>query len=149
MRRVSFIGVLLGGITDVVATNIFSLPFVIFATNKLDLARASADEMQAALHANTSVHLVQLVIGLLCSCLLCSLLGGYIAALVAKHDELLNGTLSSFLCIAFGIYGVAAGLGSHYLLEELLLLPAGPVFGLLGGYLRLRQKGARVQPAMQ
>jgi len=114
----------------------------IHLTNKLDLARASPEQLQAALHANTFLYVLQLLIGFGCSAL-----GGYVAAWLAKHDELLNGSLSSFLCVAFGIYGLVAGKGSSYRLEELLLLPAGPAVGLLGGYLRRRQRQARLQPA--
>ena len=34
---------------------------------------------------------------------LCSVLGGYVAARIAKHDELLKGELSSILCVASGL----------------------------------------------
>ena len=142
MKKISIKGVLVGGVTDIVATNILTLPILIYATNKLDLARASPEQLQAALHANTSLYALQLLIGFGCSAL-----GGYVAAWLAKHDELLNGSLSSFLCIAFGIYSLAASPGSNYRWEELLLLPAGPAVGLLGGYLRRRQRQARLQPA--
>ena len=142
MKKISIKGVLVGGVTDIVATNILTLPILIYATNKLDLARASPEQLQAALHANTSLYALQLLIGFGCSAL-----GGYVAAWLAKHDELLNGPLSSFLCMAFGIYSLAASPGSNYRWEELLLLPASPACGLLGGYLRRRQRQARLQPA--
>ena len=103
MKKISIKGVLVGGVTDIVATNILTLPILIYATNKLDLARASPEQLQAALHANAFLYVLQLLIGFGCSAL-----GGYVAAWLAKHDELLNGPLSSFLCIAFGIYSLAA-----------------------------------------
>lgn len=38
---------------------------------------------------------------------LCSVLGGYVAARLAARSELVNGALSAFLCIAFGLYALA------------------------------------------
>lgn len=135
MSKISIKGVLLGGVTDIVATNILSFPIILYAATKIDLARATPDQLAAALHASTSLHVVQLLIGAGAS-----LLGGYVAAWLARHDELLNGALSSFLCVALGIFSLATGHVSSHRLEELLLLPAGPACGLLGGYLRLKQK---------
>ncbi len=59
---------------------------------------------------------------------------------MAKHDELLNGVLSSFLCTAIGIYSVMSGKESESLIVQVFLLAAAPVFALLGGYLRQIQK---------
>jgi hypothetical protein len=52
------------------------------------------------------------------------------------HDELLNGALSSFLCVAIGIYSIASektGCKSSSLISA-------PVCGVFGGYLRVRQR---------
>jgi len=38
-----------------------------------------------------------------------SVLGGYVSARIAKHDELLNGALSSILCVGGGTYAVISG----------------------------------------
>jgi hypothetical protein len=70
----------------------------------------------------------------------CSVLGGYIAAWLSKHDELLNGTLSSYLCISIGILAISFGKDPHPLIVQLALLTSSPFLSLLGGYLRLRQK---------
>src|SRR2546427_8553822 len=132
MKKISIKGVLVGGVTDIVATNIFAFPLIIYVMYKYDL-RVPPDQLRAAVlgvfHAHPFLYGLQLLSGLGCS-----LLGGYVAAWLARHDELLNGLLSSFLCVGLGIYGLAAGIASSYRLEELLLLPAGPAFGLLGGY---------------
>ena len=69
MKKISIKGVLVGGVTDIVATNILALPILIYATNKLDLARASPEQLQAALHANTFLYVLQLLIGFGCSAL--------------------------------------------------------------------------------
>src|SRR5437762_11145181 len=111
MRRVSVKGVLLGGIVDIVATNVLSIAPVIYLMSKMDIAHLPKDQVQAAviraMHESAPVYFAFLVIGCLCSAL-----GGYVAAWLAKHDELLNGLLSSFLCDAIGLYSIAAGKNS-------------------------------------
>jgi hypothetical protein len=65
-----------------------------------------------------------------------SILGGYIAAFIAKHDELLNGALSSFLAILLAVCSITTD--PVYL--AMLTLISSPLFAALGGYLRLKQK---------
>ncbi len=73
-----------------------------------------------------------------------SVLGGYIGALIAKHDELLNGALSSFLCVLSGVYALFTGSHPVYLiLLEILALIISPLLGMLGGYLRFKQKSRK------
>ncbi|MCG2641381.1 hypothetical protein ACFPFP_18750 [Bradyrhizobium sp. GCM10023182] len=68
---------------------------------------------------------------------LCSVLGGYVSARIARHDEVLNGALASILCVGLGIYAAARGTGHLWL--DILYLPLGPALAALGGYLRSRQ----------
>jgi uncharacterized membrane protein YfcA len=108
MSKVSVKGVLIGGIVDIVTSVVLGLPFALYAMLKVDLshtpnAQASA-AVTAAIHANVPLYVAQLLVGLACS-----VLGGYVAAWLAKHDELLNGGLSSVLCVAGGIYVLATG----------------------------------------
>ena len=132
----------MGGISDIVATNIFTLPVVLYILTSFGVARVPKDQMQAAyvavVHANLGLYVLLLTIGVACS-----VLGGYIAAWIAKHDELLNGTLSSWLCVGSGIYALAAGKSLVALPESLLLLAAGVAAAAFGGYLRLAQNRAR------
>jgi hypothetical protein len=72
--------------------------------------------------------------------LACSALAGYVAAWLAKHDELLNGGLSSFLCVLFALFQLRNGNNYYPLSVRVLLLIAAPAFAVFGGYLRLRQK---------
>jgi hypothetical protein len=109
----------------------------------------SQDQIQtaitAALGANRLLYVCQLIVGSGCS-----VLGGYVGARLAKHDELLNGSLTSFLCVGGGLYSLAAGIGSSSLLLHLVGFVVSPALGLLGGYLRLSQKrasGTTIQPA--
>jgi hypothetical protein len=137
MRKISIAGVLIGGVTDVVATNVLAIPLVVYVMVRYNLLHAPDGPAQitSAIHANPAIYGAQLLIGVGCS-----VLGGYIAAWIAKHDELLNGLLSSYLCTAIGLYSVLAGKDSHSVLTQILLLAAGPLSALLGGYLRQTQK---------
>jgi hypothetical protein len=142
MSRLSVKGVLIGSIVDVVASVVLGLPFAIYAMSKVDLSHMPRAQTSAAVtavvHGNVPLYLGQLLTGLACS-----VLGGYVAAWLAKHDELLNGGLSSFLCVALGIYTMASGKDSNALWVQILMLLASPVLALIGGDLMLRKRQRR------
>jgi hypothetical protein len=142
--RVSIVGIAVGGITDVVATNILVIPVVVYVIVKFDLLHASHDPSAVtnAIHANPTLYGLQLLIGFGCS-----VLGGNVAAWIAKHDELLNATNSSFLCIAIGVYSLVRDKMSGSPTVEILLLIASPLCAFLGGYLRLLQKSVVAREA--
>jgi hypothetical protein len=138
MSAISVKGVVIGGIVDVASSFILGLPFAIFVIIKVQLAHTPVEQVGAAVKAatfgSTPIYLAQLAVGTGCS-----VLGGYVAARVAKHHELLNGALASILCVVLGIYVVAAGKDPHPMLVQALLVAVSPALSLLGGYLRLRQ----------
>jgi hypothetical protein len=139
MSKVSVKAVFVGGITDIASTFILGIPLlIIFVIAKVDFAHLPKDQVQgavaASIHGNTLLYAILLLVGAACS-----VLGGYVAAWLAKHNELLNGSLSSFLCVALGLYSLGAGKESGTLPVNLLELLASPILGLLGGYLRLTQ----------
>jgi hypothetical protein len=146
MGKVSVKGVLIGGIVDVVASVVLGLPFAFYTMSKLDLSNTPKEGIEstvtAAIHGNVPLYVGQLLVGLACS-----VLGGYVAAWLAKHDELLNGGLSSFLCVAFGIYTMASGKDSNALWVQVLMLLASPALALIGGDLMRRQRQRRIQAA--
>jgi hypothetical protein len=141
MSKLSIKGILIGAITDVVATNIFLIPLVIYIVATGDLSGMPEAKMQSAIMAALAddgfIHSIQLVIG--CAC---TVLGGYIGARIAKHDELLNAGLTSFLCMGGGIYSLISGAGDMPLWQHVSLLLFTPALAVLGGYLRLRTSGA-------
>jgi hypothetical protein len=143
MKRVSIAGVVIGGITDVVSSVVLAIPVVIYAMVKFDLLHAprGSAAITSSIHANPWLYGLQLTIGLICSAL-----GGYVAAWIAKHDELLNGLLSSFLCTAIGLYSVSVGKDSQSVPVQIFLLTAAPLFALLGGYLRHTHKRMVARP---
>ncbi len=140
MKKVSLLGVFVGGIVDIVATNILSLPFAIYMLTRYDLVHAANMQVAyvAAIHSNLGLYVVSGSIGFAGS-----VIGGYVAAWIAKHDELLNGILSSWLCVATGIWAVVAGKASVSLGEYMILFVLGLAAALLGGYLRMLQNRAR------
>jgi hypothetical protein len=139
MGKVSIKGVLVGSIVDIVASLVLGLPFAFYAISKVDLSHTPSAQVSAAvvavIHRNVLLYVGQLLVGLACS-----VLGGYVAAWLAKRDELLNGGLSAFLCVALGIYIMASGKDSHALWVQMLLLLASPVLALIGGALMRRQR---------
>lgn len=145
--KISVLGVLVGGVADVVCSVLTGLPFSLYAAFKVDPAQRvgphASEAISAVLHANTSLRLLELLMGLLCS-----VLGGYVAATIAKRHERLNGTLSCYLCVGIGVFSVAVGLSKDPLWQQAVLFLASPAFALVGGDLRLRQINSRkLQPA--
>lgn len=132
MKQVSFKGVTIGNVVDILATYAVVLPSMIY------LAISSGLPAAQIVKENTALYLPYAVLGAACS-----VLGGYVSARVAKHDELLNGALSSILCVGGGIYALISGGAANDLWMHLIFLPLSPALGALGGYLWSRQAGAR------
>ena len=140
--KVSLKGVLIGGIVDVVSSSLMGVPLAVYALSKVDVAHTPKEQLGPAIvavsHGTPWLYGMQLLVGLACS-----VFSGYVAARLAKHDELLNGTLSAFLCVAIGIYSIASGKDSNAHWVQILMLISDPVCGFLGGYLRLRQRSVQ------
>jgi hypothetical protein len=129
MKRVSFRGVAIGNVVDIVATNVVMLPVVIYV---MASAKTGAEFAAEALKTSQVFLTTSTIFGGLCS-----IFGGYISARIAKHDEVLNGTLSAILCVGFGVYAMVKGSGHLWL--HVIYLPLSLALGALGGYLRSRQ----------
>jgi len=136
MRRISFVGVIVGGISDIVLTGILSMPVFVYAlvsSGLVAVPRAQQDSALLALvQSNGVLHATLLALGALAS-----LLAGYIAAWIAKREEVLNGALSSFLCVASELYAFSKGQFGGPIWLAVALLPVSPALGAAGGYLRL------------
>jgi putative membrane protein (TIGR04086 family) len=142
MRKISVKGVLIGGIVDIVSSGLLGIPLAVYALSKIDMTHTPKDQLGDAIsavnHASPWLYATELLVGLLCS-----VLGGYVAAWLAKHDELLNGTLSSLLCLAVGFYSIALGKDSHAHWVQFLMFIAAPICGFFGGYVRFQQRRVR------
>jgi hypothetical protein len=141
MAKVSVKGMMIGGITDIIATVVLTIPLVVYVI--IDQLRAATKEplevaVMAAIYANPILYGLQSLISLGCS-----VLGGYVAARVANHDELLNGLLASVLSIGLAVYSLTNSNNVESSLLPALLLVSSPLCSALGGHLRRLQIRAR------
>jgi hypothetical protein len=134
MKRVSLLGVAVGSITDIVATNAVLLPVMFYVLYAASAGSLSEDVLKQMLANSQLVFIASGVLGGLCS-----VLGGYVSARVANHDHVLNGALSSILCVAGGLYSSIHGSALGHSWLHLVLMPLSPTLGALGGYLRWRR----------
>lgn len=144
--KISFKGIVIGGITDVVLSGILGIPFSLYVITSRGLLNLPKDQLGTAvvatIHNSIGLYAVQLLIGLSCS-----VFGGYVAARLAKHDEILNGVLASWLCVGIGVYAFALGKVSESLPVHLVLIAVTPACYALGAYLRRRGVRAGVASA--
>jgi hypothetical protein len=145
-KKISILGFLIGSITDIVGTNIwalFMMIYVLMGYHLLQNVGTSSTELTNRLigifQTDPIISTLNFVVGALFS-----IIGGFISAWIAKHDELLNGALSSFLCVLSGLCGLfSASLQISRILLALLGLILSPLLGMFGGYLRLRLKNRK------
>jgi hypothetical protein len=131
MGKVSLKGIFIGAIVDNVASAIVGIPLVLYVMMHMDPTDARpANAILSRVHADTALYSTQLTLGLACT-----ILGGYVAARIAKHDEVLNGALSSFLCILLGVYSAASGKALESSAEHALLFAATFGAAAFGGFL--------------
>ena len=103
--KVSIGGVILGGIVDVVLTNVLAIPLFAYAIAKHALLNVPKGQMESTL-AMCMLSDPVLLVGQWVVGLIGTVVGGFVAAWIAKRYEVLNGALSAWLCIAFGIYTI-------------------------------------------
>jgi hypothetical protein len=142
MNKVSLKAVISGNITYIVAIGVLAVPITSYLTANLDLAQVSEhavrNELLSTVIGSTPFRSLHLLVGLSSSAL-----GGYVAARLAKHHELLNALLGSFLGVAVGVYSVITNGVTGNLLVSVLSLMAFAAAATVGGYLRIVQKWAR------
>jgi hypothetical protein len=143
-KKVSFLGFIVGSVVDIVGTNIWGFVITIYVIISYKLLQSPPAEMTSSImhifRTDPIILVANMVVGGLFS-----ILGGYIGALIAKHDELLNGALSSILCVLSGVYSIATGSYSGLLGLAILSLFIDPLLCTFGGYLRLLQRSRKSQ----
>jgi hypothetical protein len=139
MSQISPKAVILGGITDIVATNLTGIPVAVFAlvqTGAYALPKAEQTKtVMDALQNVPSLYVTQMLLGSLCS-----ILGGYIAARIAKRGAVLNGALSAFLCVGSGLYSLLTAPSSMSPWAHAGFFILSPALGAAGGYLWQRRR---------
>ena len=143
MRRLAIRSIFVGGLVDLFASNFFGTISQVVVLLILSIDHTSLEDAPAATRAivngNTAFFGAQLIIGSLCS-----LLGGYLAARLARHDMRLNGALSSVPSLVAGGVVIAIGHNPEHFIQHLLILPVKPIFGYAGGYLREHQLRSKI-----
>jgi hypothetical protein len=129
MNRLSLKGIVIGNLTDILSTYIIVIPAALYM-----LTQGYAADPQALMKSSTFMG-VSRILGALCS-----VLGGYVSARIARHDEVLNGALASILCVAPGVYTIFSGSAGDRLGQHLALIPLSVLLAAFGGYLGLRRR---------
>jgi putative membrane protein (TIGR04086 family) len=144
MHKLAIRAILIGSLLDILVSFVLGVFLGISIASGIHQHSLAPAASQAAIH--TAIHdarWVYLAFGLMSS-----MLGGYIAAKIAKHDELLNGACSSVFCVALGIFTMVRGSSIYPLWVQFLLFFLNIACGVLGGYLWLvQQKKWGRQPA--
>jgi hypothetical protein len=135
MKVRSVVGVIVGGVVDIVATNVFGIPLVIYVMYRDHLAGAGAARaLASAITSDPSIVVTMMVLGGVAS-----VLGGYTAAWIAGRSFLVIGAFSAWFCTVFGIMSLVHDDAGTSLLQHLGGLVLSPALGLLGGYVRSLQ----------
>jgi len=135
MRGISLVAIVAGGFVDILLTAVIGATFLMYAGSSRGLwhgwgapsVRASAE----AIYASPALYAAELGIGLFCS-----IVGGFVAASIAKQRRILNGTLASWLCIGTGIVGLLGGHHHESTAMTLGLITLIPLCYSAGAWLR-------------
>lgn len=138
MNKVSLKGVIIGSILDIVVSIILQFPVMVYALASLHLTSLPHEQIAPALmnamqsnHTFYSLGMAGGIFG--------SIFGGYISARIAKHHEILNGALASFLCVISGVYTIISETYPGSIWFHVLGFILSPSLAAIGGYIRLRQ----------
>lgn len=144
MRAISPRAVLAGTAMNVAMAVILIVLTTVIAFLMVKSPHRSAAEAEAiAFHSWAMLGVVS--IGGLCA----AVFGGYTSALIAGRDEILHGALAGILILAYGLVELLHGHRSNDQVPQSLgfaLDFAGPLFGALGGWLRLHEKTIEKSP---
>lgn len=140
MSRISVKGVIIGGIVDIVATNIVTIPLIMVVAMQVSIAEIPKAEqtqmLMSTMRNSPSFFVTGVILGSLCS-----VLGGYVAARIAKSDALLNAALSSWLCVGIGVYSMFGKTNFLSPAQHVMYLVASPALAAVGGALWQRYGG--------
>jgi hypothetical protein len=139
MRQISPKAIAAGAAVDIIATNVVTFPLLVGVMAKLATDGLSTAQQTAALRdafdASPGLYTTSLLVGSVCS-----VLGGYVAAHIARRRELLHGALSAVLCVGFGLWAwrdvAASGVGVW---EHVAYAVLSPSLGAFGGAVRRRR----------
>ena len=132
LKKISFKGVIIGAIVDVLGTYIWLFGVVGYLIIKNQLHALPPGEQMSELYrlyGDPAIKVLNTIVAVGFS-----VIGGYLAARIASHHERLNGALSSFLCVALSLFTIGS-----FSIGWVIGVVGSPILGLLGGYVRLWQ----------
>jgi len=136
MQKISIKGVLIGSIIDYVLRQVFFVLPVVYVAIKIGLHNDTpaniAKTAFAAIEDSLTLHYLQFAGGLLAT-----VIAGYVAARVAKKNELLNGFLAALPCTALAMYRWSSGADEQTLSATALQITASLMCALFGGFLAM------------
>lgn len=135
MKRVSLKGVAIGNIVDLVSSCIVGFLVAFYVLMSSAAFVKDIDAANQFVLASGVFWFWSVILGSLGS-----VLGGYVAARIARHDDVLNGALSSILCVGVNVYGLVSGGAVGHDALYLGSLPLSPALTAFGGYLSARQR---------
>ena len=127
---------------DIVSTNLLMFPLMVYVAATHDMSSVPKGQagarMIAILGESAGLQVAGWFLGLLAT-----VLGGYVAARIARRAEIVHGALSAWFCMGLGVYGLAVGIGAAPAWQHALAFVLSPTFAAFGGYLRRRQAGRK------
>jgi len=140
LARIKIRPVLVGGLVDFMLTTMLVIPFSMIA-------------LQVGFHGMNSEEIASqpwyLVVSMFLG-LIGSLVGGYVAALLAKKEEVLHGLLAAtWLNTIWGLMDLTSASHQMPRLLAALGLFLGPAFGALGGAIRAMHQTANGSAAIK
>jgi len=137
MMKLSPKGIVIGGLVDVALSVVIGVALSLYVVVSRGLAvrdeRVHA-AIAAAIQSSIWLYSAQLATGVACS-----VLGGYVAAGIARHDKLVNGILASWLCVGIGESCLFAVTVPGSWLPRVVCIAITPLWYLLGAFLRTKR----------
>lgn len=146
MRRISVLGIVLGGIVALILTVIIGVVVGLYAAYKLDIAHQSPAQGQALVRQFVYLNPV-VYFGMMGIASGCSVLGGWISAFTAREAERLNGTLSALILAGIHVWRDLHNEDPHSLKVQVLYIAVLIAGAWVGGWLRAVQK-AKLEPGV-
>jgi hypothetical protein len=139
MKKISIPAVVVGAILDIVSTTVLAIPLTLYEVHRWHLLGLPPGQGQEAVRVAYAGDIVWQLAGLAIGGF-CSIFAGFIAGRIAKHNEMLNGSLTCILCLLIGIVGrMRSGTMTPTWFHVITFFLA-PALGALGGYLSMKGK---------
>jgi hypothetical protein len=127
LKRISIKGIVLGSIAGIITSIVLTMLLLMYVKTTYDFSKSHGGiNLSEIVDNDSALFPVQLFIDSFSSAL-----GGYIAARLAKHDELLNGALTVSPSVSIGLYVFLSGLAP---MSDVLELATTVALAICGAY---------------